>query len=66
MKSYRKELWFEVPARRGFINITPQVEKCLLESRINQSLHKLANKRKQLTKVPQKGRGFGYSLPEWK
>ncbi|MFW2365263.1 MAG: secondary thiamine-phosphate synthase enzyme YjbQ [Desulforhopalus sp.] len=38
MKSYRKELWFEVPARRGFINITPQVEECLLESRITEGL----------------------------
>ncbi len=25
MKSYRKELWFNVPTRRGFINITEQV-----------------------------------------
>ena len=25
MKSYRKELWFEVPSRRAFINITPDV-----------------------------------------
>jgi secondary thiamine-phosphate synthase enzyme len=32
MKSYRKELWFEVPTRRAFINITPQVEQCLEES----------------------------------
>ncbi len=23
MKSYRKELWFEIPSRRGFVNITP-------------------------------------------
>ena len=23
MKSYRKELWFNVPGRRGFVNITP-------------------------------------------
>ncbi len=38
MKSYRKELWFEVPARRSFINITPQVEECLRESRITQGL----------------------------
>ena len=38
MKSYRKELWFEVPTRRGFINITPQVEECLRESQINQGL----------------------------
>ena len=36
MKSYRKELWFEVPSRRGFINITPQVEQCLAESQINE------------------------------
>jgi len=38
MKSYRKELWFEVPARRGFINITPQVEECLRESGISEGL----------------------------
>ena len=25
MKSYRQELWFQVPGRRAFINITPQV-----------------------------------------
>ena len=36
MKSYRKELWFEVPTRRAFINITPQVEKCLRESGIKE------------------------------
>ena len=34
MKHFRKELWFEVPTRRGFINITPQVEECLKESQI--------------------------------
>ena len=38
MKSYRKELWFEVPRRRGFINITPQVEQCLEESTVNEGL----------------------------
>jgi secondary thiamine-phosphate synthase enzyme len=38
MKSYRKELWFEVPARRGLINITAQVEECLLESGIKEGL----------------------------
>ena len=26
MKSYRKELWFNIPSRRGFVNITPDVE----------------------------------------
>jgi secondary thiamine-phosphate synthase enzyme len=34
MKSFRKELWFTVPSRRGFINITPHVEDCLRESGI--------------------------------
>ncbi len=38
MKSYRKQLWFEIPARRGFVNITPQVETCLLESRVEEGL----------------------------
>jgi len=38
LKSYRKELWFNVPARRAFVNITPQVETCLRESRINEGL----------------------------
>ncbi len=38
MKSYRKELWFNVPARRGFINITPQVEAALRESGIREGL----------------------------
>jgi secondary thiamine-phosphate synthase enzyme len=38
MKSYRKELWFDVPARRGFINITGQVEQCLAESGIREGL----------------------------
>jgi secondary thiamine-phosphate synthase enzyme len=38
MKSYRKELWFETPSRRGFINITPQVQQCLNESGINDGM----------------------------
>ena len=38
MKSYRKELWFEVPSRRAFINITPQVEGCLRESGVKEGL----------------------------
>src|SRR5271156_923273 len=38
MKSYRKELWFEIPARRGFVNITPQVEDCLAESGVREGL----------------------------
>ncbi|MCJ7738441.1 MAG: secondary thiamine-phosphate synthase enzyme YjbQ, partial [Anaerolineae bacterium] len=36
--SYRKELWFDVPTRRAFRNITPQVEACLRESGIQEGL----------------------------
>ena len=38
MKSYRKELWFQVPTRRGFINITPKVEEAIRESGITEGL----------------------------
>lgn len=38
MKSYRKELWFNVPSRRGFLNITSQVEDVLRESGIQEGL----------------------------
>ncbi|HNQ79986.1 MAG: secondary thiamine-phosphate synthase enzyme YjbQ [Acidobacteriota bacterium] len=38
MKSYRRELFFEIPNRRGFVNITPQVESCLRESGIREGL----------------------------
>ncbi|MBI4844855.1 MAG: YjbQ family protein [Nitrospirae bacterium] len=38
MKHYRKELWFNVPTRRAFINITSQVEECLRESGIKEGL----------------------------
>ena len=36
MKSYRKELWFQVPTRRAFVNITPDVERCLAESGVTE------------------------------
>jgi len=36
MKSYRKELWFDVSRRREFINITHQVEDCLRESGVKE------------------------------
>jgi secondary thiamine-phosphate synthase enzyme len=29
MKSFRKELWFNIPSRRGFVNITREVEECV-------------------------------------
>jgi secondary thiamine-phosphate synthase enzyme len=38
MKSFRKELLFNIPTRRGFINITPQVEQCLAESGIQEGM----------------------------
>jgi len=38
MKSYRKELWFNVSSRRAYINITPQVEECLDESGIKEGI----------------------------
>jgi secondary thiamine-phosphate synthase enzyme len=38
MKSHRKELWFEIPKRRAFLNITPQVEQCISESGIREGL----------------------------
>src|SRR5512142_767011 len=38
MHSYRKELWFNVPGRRAFINITPEVEQALRDSGIREGL----------------------------
>jgi len=38
MKTFRKELWFEVKGRRAFINITPDVDACLRESGIMEGL----------------------------
>jgi len=38
MKTYRKELWFNIPARRGFVNITRDVEDGLRESGVSEGL----------------------------
>jgi secondary thiamine-phosphate synthase enzyme len=38
MKSYRKELWFNVPARRGFVNITADVRSAVKESGVKEGL----------------------------
>ena len=38
MKSLRKELWFDVPTRRAYINITPHVAQCVRESGVQQGL----------------------------
>ncbi len=38
MKSYRKELWFDIPKRMGFVNITREVDRCLKESGIGEGM----------------------------
>ena len=38
MKSYRKELWFEIPSRRGFVNITAEVEQAVRDSGVREGL----------------------------
>lgn len=38
MKSFRKELWFDIPSRRAFVNITRDIEECLRESNVKEGL----------------------------
>ncbi len=38
MKTYRKELWMLLPGRRGYVNITPEVEACVRESTVREGL----------------------------
>ena len=38
MKSFRKELWFNIPSRRAFINITGEVAACVQESQVQEGL----------------------------
>ena len=38
MKHYRKELWMNVPSRRGYINLTPEIDGCVQESGIREGL----------------------------
>ena len=38
MKSFRKELWFNTPTRRQLINITPEVQQCIIESGVKEGL----------------------------
>ncbi len=38
MKSYREELWFNIPRRRAFINITDKVTEALKKSDIQEGL----------------------------
>jgi len=38
MISFREELWFDIPTRRAFVNITPQVRRCLQASGVKEGL----------------------------
>ena len=38
MKSLTEHLWFEVPDRRGFINITPKIEELVHRSGVMEGL----------------------------
>ena len=38
MKSYKKEIYFDIKKRREFINITKQIQECLEESEIKEGL----------------------------
>ncbi len=38
MKTFRKELWFTTPHRRDYVNITPEVLRCLAESGVREGL----------------------------
>ncbi len=38
MKSFRRELWFDIPKRMAFVDITPEVEGALRESGIREGL----------------------------
>ena len=38
MKSHRQELWFEIPTRRGFVLITPEVRDVVRASGVREGL----------------------------
>jgi thiamine phosphate synthase YjbQ (UPF0047 family) len=38
MKSFRKEIWLNIPSRRGFVNLTRDVETAIHESGIREGL----------------------------
>lgn len=38
MQSYRQELWFNIPTRRAFVNITAQVANCVKDSGVKEGL----------------------------
>jgi secondary thiamine-phosphate synthase enzyme len=38
MKHYRKEIWFDIPMRRGLVNITPEINQAVKSSQILEGL----------------------------
>ena len=38
MKSYRQELWMNLPTRMGFVNITAQVMQCIKDSGVSEGI----------------------------
>ena len=38
MKSYRKELYFNLPMRRGLVNITSMAQQAIVESGVKEGL----------------------------
>lgn len=38
MKSYREEVWMELPGRRGFVNLTPEVAAAVRASGVSEGL----------------------------
>jgi len=38
LKSLTQHIWFEVPRRRGFINITPKIEELVRQSAVTEGI----------------------------
>jgi secondary thiamine-phosphate synthase enzyme len=38
MKTYREEIWFDIPNRRELLNITPVVDECIRKSGVKEGL----------------------------
>ena len=38
MTTFRREIWMNVPKRRAFVNITPEVENAIIESGVREGL----------------------------
>ena len=49
----------------GVASDTIKLGAAQIKTKLNASLHKLANKKALLAKVEHSGRGFAYALQEW-